>query len=298
MILLSLAFRPKNYLKPESEEELSRCLKEFGANARIIAGGTGLYEIAHRGLLSEVEALIDISRLKLSYVKEDQGSISIGSATTMSALGKSEFISRKEFAAVADALKVIQPLQVKNVATIGGAICTALPFLDLPVALLALNAKVKISPGDKVKPLSDFIKGYFSVDLSESEYLKEIELSSENSSSGFQKFALTHDDWAMMNCAVSVTLNGERIKSIRIFFGGGLGEKPTRASTTEKELADIRSNDEERIKEILEKNLHSDIEPISDIRSSADFRMHIAKVLGRRTLAQAVERFAKSAVSN
>jgi 2-furoyl-CoA dehydrogenase FAD binding subunit len=301
-LFLSLVFRPKCYLKPETQAELEKYLKEYGARGKIIAGGTGLYEIAHRGLLSEIEALIDIGRIGLSYVREEKGYLSIGSATTMSALAKSRFILRREYGAIGDALRAIQPLQVKNVATVGGAICTALPFLDLPVALEALGAKVEISPSRARENLSDFIKGYFSVELSESEFLKEVQIPKEiqgaEYSSAFQKFALTHDDWAIMNCSAALVLDDSRIKASRIFFGGGLSERPTRAQNIESDLEGINATDEPKIKDIFEKNLETDIEPVSDIRASSEYRMHIAKVLGRRTVSQAAERLSKGAKEN
>jgi CO/xanthine dehydrogenase FAD-binding subunit len=291
---LSLAFRPKRYLRPETEADLSRCLKECGERGRIIAGGTGLYEIAHRGLLSEIDALIDISRLNLEYAILQDSEISIGAATTMSGLANSNILSRKEMGALGDALKAIQPLQVKNVATIGGAICTALPFLDLPVALLAIGADCVVAPEGSRKPLADFIRGYFAVELSDSEFLKEIRLplllGDSEYSSAFQKFALTHDDWAMMNCAVSVSLKEKRIQKVRIFFGGGLADRPARAEKVESELLGAIAADESRFKEIFDSSLDQDIDPITDIRASREYRMRVAKVLGRRTLVQAIDR--------
>ena len=93
----------------------------------------------------------------------------------------------------------------------------------------------------------DFIKGYFAVDLSEEEFLREVRvplrIGDSEYSSAFQKFALTHDDWAMMNCSASLAVkeNGGRhsIKEARIFFGGGLAEKPVRARRTESESSSV-----------------------------------------------------------
>ncbi len=290
---MSLVFRPKSFLKPSSEEELSKYLKEFGERAKIIAGGTGIYEIAHRGLLSDIEALVDISELNLSYVKLGEGLVRIGGATTMSTLFHSkEIADRKELAGIVDALKAIQPLQVKNVATIAGAICTALPFFDLPVALLSIGSGIRIGPSGATKDLADFIKGYFSVDLDQGEFVKEIEIrvGDKNTASAFQKFALTHDDWALINCGVSVSLGkNKEISKAAVVFGGGVGEKPVRAKSVEESLIGLRTN-ESKIKEIFDKEVPKDLEPISDVRSSAEYRMHLAKVIGRRTCLQALAR--------
>jgi aerobic carbon-monoxide dehydrogenase medium subunit len=286
---LSLAFRPNAFLRPKNETELSRYLKEYAGRARIIAGGTGLYEVAHRGLLGDIEALIDISLIGLTYVRQIGSSLIVGAATTMSDISKSQELQRPELGAIGDCLRAIQPLQVKNVATIGGAVCTALPFLDLPVALLALGARVTISPGERKKDLAEFIKGYFEVDLKEGEFLREIEIpKAAGHLSAFEKFAITHDDWAMINCAASVSLeNGGAIKHASVAFGGGL-EKATRALATEKTL--IGKSGETEIEKTFQTCLDGDIQPVTDIRATADFRMKIAKVIGSRTVLSAVER--------
>ncbi len=294
---MSLFFKPKSYLVPKDEGELSKILKEYGETARIIAGGTGIYEIAHRGLLSDIEALVDIRDLGLSYVKRESAYLRIGAATTMTTLFHSQELKKeKKFQAIVDALGAIQPLQVKNVATIAGAVCTALPFFDLPVALLSLNAKVKTGPQDKTKALSDFIKGYFAIDLEPGEFVSEIEIPTkdlENSASAFQKFAITHDDWALINCGVSISLDkgNNKVANSTIIFGGGVGEKPVRATSVEKAIEGMKiKEDESKFKEIFEREIQKDLEPISDIRSSAEYRMRLAKVIGRRTLLQAANR--------
>jgi CO/xanthine dehydrogenase FAD-binding subunit len=294
---LSLLFKPKSYLVPKDEGQLAKILKEHGEKARIIAGGTGIYEIAHRGLLSDIEALVDIRNLDFTYVRHESASLRIGAATTMTTLFHSQELKKeKKFQAIIDALSAIQPLQVKNVATIAGAICTALPFFDLPVALLSLNARVKTGPEEKTKTLSDFMRGYFAINLEPSEFVREIEIpldDQENGASAFQKFAITHDDWALINCGVSLSLDKEkeRVASSTIVFGGGVGERPVRASNVEKSLEGMKiKEDESKFKEIFEREIPKDLEPISDIRSSAEYRMRLAKVVGRRTFLQAVNR--------
>jgi carbon-monoxide dehydrogenase medium subunit len=292
---LSLAFKPKSYLVPKDERDVSSYLKEHRERGRIIAGGTGIYEIAHRGLLSELEVLIDIRNLGLSYVEASGETLHIGATTTMTQMAASSDVqNRKEALAIADALKAIQPLQVKNVATIAGAICTALPFFDLPVALLSVNAEVKIFPGEKAIPLSDFIQGYFSVGLEQGEFVKEVivplDQKNEKKASAFQKFAITHDDWALINCGVSVTLEADRIAECTVYFGGGVGEKPTRARALEAELRGVDPKEESKIEELFEVKIPKDLETVSDIRASAEYRMRLAKVIGRRTFLQALGR--------
>jgi len=291
---MSEAFRPKQYRRANSEAETSELLKHYAERARIIAGGTGIYEIAHRGLLGQVEALIDINNLNLGYVKLGDKFVRIGTSTTMTAMFEStELAEYPELSGLYDALRAIQPLQVKNVATIGGAICTGLPFFDLPVSLIAMDADVVVAPENRIAKLSEFIQGYFSVDLHPGEFVKEVRipLSSEHERicSAFQKFAITGDDWALVNCGASLKLREDVISAAIVCFGGGVGEKPKRVVQIEKMLEGIRATDEAGIKTILEENMEKELETVSDIRASAQYRMHLAKVLGRRTILNAAK---------
>jgi CO/xanthine dehydrogenase FAD-binding subunit len=290
---LSQSFKPHEYLVVSSEAEVSELLRKKGDKARIIAGGSGIYEVAHRGLFSDVECLIDVSGLKLSYIHPEGGTLHLGACTTMTTIFENpEFSRHANLGALYDALRAIQPLQVKNVATVGGAICTALPFFDLPVALIALDANVVLAPNNRSVGLLDFIQGFFAVDLRPGEFVKEVVIPFSGKpvriGSSFLKFALTGDDWAMINCGVRVTLeHGDEISSMRLCFGGGVGEKPVRVARVEELLSGASWNDQQKIAKILEEHLPGELETVTDLKASSKYRMHLAKVLARRSIEQA-----------
>ena len=217
----------------------------------------------------------------------------------MTELGSStEISSRRELAAIADALHAIQPIQVKNVATIGGAICTALPFFDLPVALFCLEANVVISPTGDSRPITDFIQGYFAVNLGAGEFVREVVLKigssineSKRKGSAFKKFALTGDDWAIMNSAARVTVSEKgTIESATISLGGGVGEKPILAKNTTDAIMGMKFSDEDQLKKSIDSNIEKDVETVTDIRASSEYRMKIAKVMCRRAVLEACSR--------
>jgi CO/xanthine dehydrogenase FAD-binding subunit len=292
---MSQVFKPKEYFRPSTIEETIELLSRHGERAKIVGGGTGIYEVAHRGLLSDVECLVDIELLQLDRISVECSLARIGAATTMAKMMDSSELSQLgELSVLHEALRAIQPLQVKNVATIGGAICTALPFFDLPVALIALDASVKIAPKIREVKVLDFIRGYFSIDLQSGELVTEIILplkaQKEVAGSAFEKFALTGDDWALINCGAHVSLDGNTISKARLCFGGGIGEKPKRVREVEKSLEGVRVIDEDGVKNILDQKLFSDLETISDIRASSEYRAHLAKVLGKRSLMRAGRR--------
>ncbi len=285
------SFRPSVVAKPESEEELAEVLRKHGRNARIVAGGTGIYELSRRGLLSDVDVLVDISKLQLSYIKEEGGKIIIGAATSLETIQRSSIFSRPYLSALRDACLSIQPLQVKNVATLGGALCTALPFLDMPVALFSLEAIVTIGPDMREMKAYEFVKGFFDVDLKDGEYLREVSISmKEKSGSSFMKFSLTSDDWAIANCSVSVVVDEGLISSASIFVGGAFGEKPVRAVRTEERLRGILPSDTDALKNAIDSTLHLDAKPETDVKASSEYRMDVAKVLCRRAVFQAYRR--------
>jgi CO/xanthine dehydrogenase FAD-binding subunit len=289
---LSQFFKPRDYFVAESQKETTDLLRKFGDKARLIAGGTGIYEVAHRGLLAEVQVLVDITKLSLSYVRLEQKSLNLGSCTTMTSIFETaQLANHPELGALLDALRAIQPLQVKNVATVGGAICTALPFFDLPVSLIAMDTGVIVAPDNRAVKLEDFIQGYFSVDLRLGEFVREVRVPlSERAGSSFQKFALTGDDWAIMNCGSRIKIDkSNTISDAHLCFGGGVGERPKRATHLEQALHDVNPNDEAHLKAVIDGHIGEDIDPISDLKASSKYRIHLAKVLARRSILQSVK---------
>ncbi len=291
---MSLSFKPSEYLVVMSELEASELLREKGERARVIAGGTGIYEVAHQGLFSDVERLVDISRLKLNYIHRESDVLRLGACATMTSIFETEELSKlPELGALYDALVAIQPLQVKNVATVGGAICTALPFFDLPVALAALDSTVVLAPHSRSLNLLEFIQGYFAVDLKPGEFVREVLIPLNRGltmTSSFQKFALTGDDWSIVNCGCRLNIDdNDKILEVRLCFGGGVGEKPVRALEVERQLMGMSCNDQEKVSKVLEEYLPKELETITDLKASAKYRIHLAKVLARRAVRQAAE---------
>ncbi len=136
-----LEFNPSDHFEPSTPTETATLLLQHGKTARIIAGGTAVYELVKRGMASDIRQLISLRKLPLNYVKADDEGIHIGATTTIAQLiSAHDMISGPALRVVLEALHEIRPVQVRNVATIGGELCTSLPLLDLPPALLAIDA--------------------------------------------------------------------------------------------------------------------------------------------------------------
>lgn len=285
---------PEDYIKASTSNEVTALLRRHGEKARVIGGGTMLYEFESRGLLSGVTTLIDISKLGLDYVKEDSSGLRIGASTTFTdALRSRQINSRPAFGALADALSAIRPVQVRNMATLGGAISSGLPGLDLPPASVAVRAKIALagSRGRRTLDVEDFFLGFLETALKRGEFLMEVRVPRPpaHTGSAFQKLETNSVDWAILSVATSVTLKNDKVSNARIVFGGGVvGAVPMRATEAEEAVVDAAAT-EDVIGRAAEEASRS-TEFADDERASADYRRQVARVLVRESLANSVER--------
>lgn len=287
-------FKPSQYIVAPSVDEIPSLLDEHKGKARIIAGGTLIHELSFRGLLENISTLIDISKIGLNYVKWEKGTLRIGATTTFTEL--LDVLSAKaypELALLEDALKSIRPIQVRNVATVGGSICSGLPFFDLPVALLALDATVRIVGLSKQRELkiSDFSRDYFSTDLKNEEFVTEIQIPNLpiRTSGAFLKLETNSVDWALVNTATRVSKDGDKMRNVRITIGGnGVERKVIRALNVESALEE-KVPSEEVIAKATE-FVATDVNMASDFRASSEYRTEIARVFVRRCLRKTFSR--------
>lgn len=288
-------FLPKlrEYLSPEDGNEAVGLLEKYGDNALVVAGGTFIHGLAARGLLTEIETLIDIQKLQLKFIKSGPDGLRVGAMTTFAQLEQAhEVRSMACLGAVKDALRY-PPAQIRNMATVGGSVASSSPLFDLPVAFMALDGVVKsLGPGGvRETGLGEFFRDYFENALAGNEFLTELVLPQlpPKSSSAFIKLETNANDLAILNVGVRVTVEASGIcKEARVVVGGGVGKVPVRAVSSERLLKEKRLTDE-----ILKKAgqaLQSDLRPISDHRASSQYRLAVAKVLAERTLSQAVAR--------
>jgi CO/xanthine dehydrogenase FAD-binding subunit len=252
-----------------------------------------LFEFEFRGLLSGVTTLIDISRLGLNYVKVDSSGLRIGASTTFTdALNNRQINSAPAFGALADALRAIRPVQVRNMATVGGALSSGLPVLDLPPVSLALGAKVNLAGprGRRTIDVEDYFVGFLETALKRGEFLTEVRISSPpaHTGSAFLKLEINSVDWAILSVATMVTLHKGKISNARIVLGGGVGAVPKRATEAEA-VIDRADPTEDAIRRAAEEASNS-TEFTNDERASAEYRREISKVLVRDRIVTSIER--------
>lgn len=277
-------FRPTEYLRPSTSEEVAKVLMERGPAARIIGGGTEVYELAERGLLSEITVLVDLANLKVDEIEQREGTLRIGASVKLSELeADDEMTGRPALGAVLDSVGSIHPVQVKNLATVGGAVCSSIPFFDLPVGLAVVDAMVEIQGpegGTRKRAVAEFMTDFLMPDLGDGEFVTAVLVEPDAySASAFTKFSLTGNDWAIANCGCALKVERGMISSARVVFGGVSGSGLVTAQETADRLRGLVAEPGKQFDEAVAA-LDSELkDAVSDYRASAEYRRKIAKVL-------------------
>ena len=262
-----------------------------------LAGGTDLLIHIRAGVKSP-RHLVDLSGLGLSYVCQENGLVKIGAMTTFQEILESDIV-RRELACLAESAAEIGAVQTRNMATIGGNLCSAVPSVDSAPPLLVLDAQVKIAGyrGERVLPLDRFFSGPKKNVLQRGEILVEIDMPIPPARTGtcFRKIgrrrAMT---LAVANAAARVSLAADMhaIASVRIAMGA-VAPVPLHAVKAESLLGGCEPSEEsfQRVAALAAE----EISPISDLRAPAAYRRQVTQVLVKRSLMQAWHRAKESA---
>jgi carbon-monoxide dehydrogenase medium subunit len=232
--------------------------------------------------------LIDLSRLKdLSYIKEDKGRIRMGGGTPIAELAVSKII-RKVAPILAEAADQLGNPLVRNRATIAGNLAHASPAADTAVPLLALEATLVVARDGTPKqiPIDQFFRGPNRTVLKPDEIIKEISFQKPISNARMSYIKLGRRSAmaiSVVSIAVVLEMGNGKCKKARIGLGA-VAPKPVRAYGVE-EMLEGGEITENVIGACCER-VQQEINPITDIRASAEYRRQMSSVLLRRLLKQ------------
>lgn len=280
--------RKFDYFKPQSLDEVWSLKQKF-PSAKYIAGGTDLMvAIKNRELLPP--ALISLRSLPELSGIEDQAVIGagarIGAAVTISEILHHPILN-KRFPILRDAAQRMGSVQIRNVATIGGNLCNCSPCADMAAVLLVLEARVRLqSPvSQREIPVHALFSGPGVSCLDSDEVLTDILLNPPlpQTQTAFFKKGRVKMDLAIASVAMLLNLEGNRCRRARL-AAGSVAPIPLRLYDLEKLLdgADIQPELILEAQKLAEKS----VAPISDIRSTAEYRRHIIGIYVRRGLEQ------------
>src|SRR4051812_44022976 len=226
------------YRTPKTIKEVQRDLKEFGTDAKLIAGGTALVIMMKQRLLRPA-CLVSLRSVRaLNGIAEKNGGIAIAGGTTHRAVEGSSLVKRR-LPVLAETYHHVATVRVRNMATVGGGLAHADPNQDPPPTLIALGASVKAASADgsRVIPIDGFFKDYYETVLNPDEIITELFVPKlpPNSGAAYLKFLpRTADDYATVSAAAVLTLDKaqKNIIDARIALGS-VGTTAIRATEAE-----------------------------------------------------------------
>lgn len=279
------------YFRPETVEEVVSLLMRYGEEAKILAGGTDLL-VLMRSRSVVPRCVVDITRLPgLDYIKKEKtDTLKIGALATLRAVELSNLV-KEEYPLLNEAVTRMANTQIRNMATVVGNICRASPSADTAPPLLALEASVEISGPDesRIVPLESFFTGPGETVLKPSEMVTEILVPKlrTNTGTAFLRATRVAADLAKVSVASVVVVEDGTCKVARIALGG-VAPTPIRARAAEDLL--MGNKLEDRVIEEAASLAVEESKPISDVRSTEEYRREICKVLVSRAIKTSLER--------
>ena len=272
----------ESFHRPANIEDALRALQHGGRQARFVAGGTELL------LQSDpaVKVLVDVTRLKLAYVRARGTGLAIGAATTLAEIESDKSIRRLAGGILSRAALVSAPVQIRNRATLGGILATASPAADLLPALLALDAEVILigRQGRRRLPIVDFILGPRET-AANGALITEIVIPAMphgRAAWSFRKLGNTERDLAIVNVAAGLGLDRRGNTSWARIALGAVAPAPLRITAAEQ-LLEGKPPTAALIDQAA-RLAGGLVRPANDTRASAVYRRQMSQVMVRRAL--------------
>lgn len=293
--------KPFSYLRPRTVADAIAMKAESKRAGQFWAGGTDLVLLHERGKAAP-EYCID-----LTFLPELRGIERLANAWRIGSMATLEDISRAgkkhpEIAILHETAKWMDTWQTRTLATVGGNLCHASPSGDLAPAFLVLDAIAHIagSAGQRTIPLSEFFLGVNRTALDADELLTAVEVPVPAGMRGasYQRIARTVVDIALVASAVSLTINGEGIVTQARVAMGAVAPIPIRSPQAESTLLglDISKPDPATVAAACQ-SAAATAKPISDIRSSKEYRTEMCRVLTKRALFNSIAALDQKAVA-
>ncbi|MCP4214329.1 MAG: xanthine dehydrogenase family protein subunit M [bacterium] len=274
-----------DYRRPGSVEDALQLLCQC-KDAVVLAGGTDLVPNLKDGEITP-GTVIDIKNIKeLEGIRFKDNQLSIGALVTFTQLMDSDIIN-EHFPVIAETAKKVASVGIRNRATMAGNICSAVPCLDSGPLLRAYDAKmiVKGCDGERTLTPDQWFKDARITGLKHGEILTEIIIPAPGKHGGsFVKLMRYRGEDLAQASVFTLCLPDNQY---RVSFGS-VAPVPLRSHKIEALLEGKELSDEllEKAKDLVS----GEISPITDIRASKEYRMHMCRVMLGRSLKAASQR--------
>lgn len=270
------------YLEPETLQEAFALLKEYGKRAKLLAGGTDLF-VHMKMERSAPDAVINIQKIaQLKQINVEGNQLRVGACATIKAVEENPNV-KANYMALVESAASFSTTQIQTMGTIGGNLGNGSPASDSAPALIAFGADIQLASGTGTRtlPLANFFTGPGKTVLQPDELITAVllPLPAENTGSAFLKISRVAADIAKASVAAVITLDPHDhhlVQDCRLAYGS-VAPVPMRALAAEAQLRG-REIDEDLILQVAEAAAQ-EVTPISDVRSTAQYRRDVVKAI-------------------
>lgn len=274
------------YARPATLDEALVLLERYGDEARILAGGQSLIPALNMRVAAP-RVLIDIGGLsELTGIQASESELSIGALTRHRDVERSQDVAR-HLPLLHQAMPHVAHAAIRNRGTFGGSIALADPAAEIPACSLALDATFIVAgrSGKRSIAAGEFFKGFYETALEPGDILlgARFPALAPGHRSAFGELARRHGDYAIVGLAAQARVTGDALCDVRLaYFGVGAKPALARAAAAAMERRSFSADVLSGARAALEQ----DLDPLGDIHHSAAVKMHLARVLTGRVVAQ------------
>jgi xanthine dehydrogenase small subunit len=264
------------FAAPNTIDGLADLLLRY-PDAQLVAGATDVGLWITKGL-RRFDQMVTVQRVsELGLIEENEDEIRFGAAVSLADAARILSALDADLGAMLDRFG---SQQVRCAGTVGGNIGNGSPIGDLAPCLIALGATLEMRRGELIRslPLEDFFLAYRKQDRAPGEFITRILVPRPGPQDLIRVTKISKrrdEDISTMLMALRLTVDEGRIAVARLGFGGMAGI-PCRASAAESVLKGQVLADASLWRRTAAA-LAEDLQPLSDLRASADYRMQVAQ---------------------
>jgi xanthine dehydrogenase FAD-binding subunit len=280
------------YHTPTSFADASAIAAAASGTLRFLAGGTDVLVQMRAGVV-QLDDLIDLKHIPGvdKVTKTPEGGWRIGIAVPGIVLGAHEGLV-KDWPGVVEGMNLVGSTQIQGRATLAGNLCNGSPAADSVPGLIAAGAMVTVTgpKGSRDIPVEEVPSGPGRTTLAKGEVISAITLPPRGKNGGdcYLRFIpRTEMDIAVVGCAVSLRLDGDKVVEARVALGA---VAPTVILSEACAKAIIGTTLDDAALAAVAKAAEGETKPISDKRGTKEFRIELAGVLARRAAKIAYDR--------
>jgi CO/xanthine dehydrogenase FAD-binding subunit len=261
-------FTLKEIVQPETIEEAYNILTSKKNNA--ILGGTAFLRMGSK----KMNTALDLSKLELNYIKEQNDYIEIGALTTFREIEINPLITNNFNGVISKSVRNIIGVQFRNIVTVGASVFSKYGFSDLITALLSLDTEVELYKAGRM-PLDQFLQMPYKKDIVTKIFIKK-----NQKQASYQDLRNSVSDYPILNVAVSKLDNQWTIV---------VGARPQRAVIAKKASEEMSTNFSLDNLDHYANLVAEELTFGTNARGSAEYRQAMCRVLVKRGIKEVLQ---------